>query len=405
MSVAPPRERFLELLRAAVAEGTLAKLTLGKPGPTDPTLRNVFARPVQLRDGARVSLTWRHDTREVTRNLPPAEAAELLARLLGTEFLDAHLFTTTGHHQFETNPGGRPRLRSLPAPPDLVPPARGQHDRPKDHVIPGSTPWLQDLGVTNPDGRPRAGMAGKLSQIQHFAALLQPLLRTAFPPDRPAERDGRPLEVIDAGSGKGYLTFALAQLLGPGFRVRGLEARPELVAFCNGIAGRHGLQDRLTFVAGRLDPAREEACDVLIALHACDTATDDALALGLRSGARLLVVAPCCQHELRPVLAAPPGLAPIWRHGIFRERHAEFATDALRALLLEWSGYATQVAEFTGAEHTAKNLLLSGVRQRPAGEEAKAGAVRDFAAAYGIRTQALARHLGFDLAATPAAQR
>ena len=92
----------------------------------------------------------------------------------------------------------------------------------------------------------------------------------------------------------------------------------------------------------------------------------------------------------------------VWRHGIFRERHAEFATDALRSLLLEWAGYATQVAEFTGAEHTAKNLLLTGVRQRPAGDAGKAAAVREFAAAYGIRTQALARHLGFDLAAHPA---
>jgi hypothetical protein len=98
-------------------------------------------------------------------------------------------------------------------------------------------------------------------------------------------------------------------------------------------------------------------------------------------------------------------LAPVWRHGIFRERHAEFATDALRALLLEWAGYATQVAEFTGAEHTAKNLLLSGLRQRRLGDAGKAAAVREFAAAYGIRTQALARHMGFDLVANPASPR
>ena len=404
MPVSPPRERFLHLLRAAMTEGTLAKLTLGKPSGVDPTLRNLFARPVQLRDGARVCLTWRHATREVTRNLPPTEAADLLDGLLGSEFLDAHLFTATAHHQFESNPGGRPRLRSMPARPDLVPSAPGQHDRTKDHVLPGATPWLQDLGVTNPEGRPRAGMAGKLSQIQHFAALLQPLLRTAFPPERASERDGRPLQVIDAGSGKGYLTFTLAHLLGPGFRVRGLEARPELVAFCNDVAGRHGLREQLTFVSGRLDPARDEPCDILIALHACDTATDDALALGIRAGARLLVVAPCCQHELRPSLEAPPGLAPVWRHGIFRERHAEFATDALRALLLEWAGYSTQVAEFTAAEHTAKNLLLSGLRQRPNGAPAKAQAVRDFAAAYGIRTQALARHLSFELTGAAGAQ-
>ncbi len=401
MSVSSPRERWLALLRAALADGTFLKLTLGKPGAADPTLRTLFARPVPLRPAARLSLVWRHATREVTRNLPPAEAADLLAGLLGTAFLDAHLFTATGQHQFETNPGGRPRLRSLPAPPGSLAPAPAPHDRPKDHLLPSSTPWLQHLGVTNPDGRPRAGMAGKLSQIQHFASLLPPLLRAAFPP----ERGPAPLEVIDAGSGKGYLTFTLAQLLGPGFRIRGLEARAELVAFCNGVAARHGLAERLSFVTGRLDPAQPQPCDLLIALHACDTATDDALALGIRAGARLLVVSPCCQHELRPALEAPPGLAPVWRHGIFRERHAEFATDALRALLLDWSGYATQVAEFTGAEHTARNLLLSGVRQRPPGDAARAAAVREFAASYGIRGQALARHLDFPLTAAPAEPR
>jgi SAM-dependent methyltransferase len=397
MPVPPPRERFLELLSAAVTDGTLAKLTLGKPASADPTLRNLFARPVQLRDGARVNLIWRHATREVTRNLPPAEAADLLAGLLGTEFLDAHLFTATGHHQFETNPGGRPRLRSLPAQPDLVPPARGQHDRPKDHVLPGSTPWLQDLGVTNPDGRPRAGMAGKLSQIQHFAALLQPLLHTAFPPESAKERDGRALEVIDAGSGKGYLTFALAHLLGPGFRVRGLEARPELVAFCNQVAERHDLRDRLAFVAGRLDPARDEPCDLLIALHACDTATDDALARGLAAGARLLVVAPCCQKELRPQLTAPPVFADALRHGIFQERHAEFVTDALRAQLLEWAGYRTKVLEFISTEHTAKNLMIAAIKSHAPGDAARADRVRALADFYGIRTHQLARHLAFPL--------
>ncbi|HEY9250805.1 MAG TPA: methyltransferase, partial [Rariglobus sp.] len=139
--------------------------------------------------------------------------------------------------------------------------------------------------------------------------------------------------------------------------------------------------------------------DVLVALHACDTATDDALAKGLAAGARLLVVSPCCQKELRARLSAPAVLADALRHGIFQERQAEFVTDALRAMLLEWAGYRTKVFEFISTEHTAKNLMLTAIKTgRPRGaDEALADRIRAFASFYGIRRQQLAAHLGFAL--------
>ena len=143
----------------------------------------------------------------------------------------------------------------------------------------------------------------------------------------------------------------------------------------------------------------KESTHVLIALHACDTATDDALAFGLNTGARLLIVSPCCQKEIRPQLVAPPVLADALRHGIFQERQAEFVTDALRALLLEWAGYKTKVFEFISTEHTAKNLLIVAQRTRPAAasDDPIAERIRDFARFYGIRHQRLATHLGFAL--------
>jgi hypothetical protein len=146
-------------------------------------------------------------------------------------------------------------------------------------------------------------------------------------------------------------------------------------------------------------PEIEESTHVLIALHACDTATDDALAYGLSAGARLLVVSPCCQKEIRPQLVAPPVLADALRHGIFQERQAEFVTDALRALLLEWAGYKTKVFEFISTEHTAKNLLIVAQRTRPAAasDDPIAVRLREFARFYGIRNQRLATHLGFVL--------
>jgi SAM-dependent methyltransferase len=206
-----------------------------------------------------------------------------------------------------------------------------------------------------------------------------------------------PLRVVDAGCGKGYLTFAISALLGDHATVHGIEARPELVALCNDVAAAQGFAPRLAFTAGTIADSPAEAVDVLIALHACDTATDDALARGIASGAKLIVVAPCCQKELRPQLTAPPVLAGPLRHGIFQERQAEFVTDALRAELLEWSGYRTKVLEFVSTEHTAKNLMIAAIKARPPGDAADARRVRALAAFYGIHSQRLAAHLGLKL--------
>src|SRR6185295_5269354 len=144
----------------------------------------------------------------------------------------------------------------------------------------------------------------------------------------------------------------------------------------------HGLADRLSFTAGRIDDTALPPCDVLIALHACDTATDDALAKGVAAGTTLLVVSPCCQKELRAQLTAPPVLADALRHGIFQERQAEFVTDALRAQLLEWAGYRTKVFEFISTEHTAKNLMIAAIKTR------ESAAPTDAVAAEGLRALA-----------------
>lgn len=386
------RERLLGLLRAGVRDGTLVRLTLGKPRGADPTLRKLLVRPVTLQAGPRLSLVWRHATRDITNNLPPAEALALLEPLIGADFLDAHLLTLSQSAQLEVRADGSARLslKAQTAPAASTGPAPA-HDQPKAHPIPGGAPWLQSLGVTNAHGRPVAGMADKFHQIQKFSELMQHLLEEAFP--GPA---AEPLRVADLGCGKGYLTFALATRPGHPVDVTGVERRPELVAMCNETVRQHGLAN-LRFVAGDIATVTPAGLDVLVALHACDTATDDALARGIAAGARLLVVAPCCQHELRRQLTAPPVLAGALRHGIFQERQTEFVTDALRAELLEWAGYRTKVFEFVSTGHTAKNLMIAAIRTRPPGDAAAARRVRDLAAFYGIRSHHLATALGLAL--------
>jgi tRNA A58 N-methylase Trm61 len=198
------------------------------------------------------------------------------------------------------------------------------------------------------------------------------------------------------GCGKGYLTFAVASLLGARATVLGIERRADLVDKCNAAAQTHGFTN-LQFTVGEIGATDPGAMDILIALHACDTATDDALAQGLKAGATLLVVSPCCQKELRAQLAAPAVLTDALRHGIFQERQAEFVTDALRAQLLEWTGCRTKVFEFISTEHTAKNLMIAAIKTQPPGDPARATRLREFAAFYGIRHQHLAALLGLDL--------
>jgi SAM-dependent methyltransferase len=397
--------RFLTLLRAALADGTLVKLTLGKLRPSAPdlTLRNVFARPVVLKAGPQVCLVFRHPTRDVTTNLSPAEAAVLLAGLLADSFLDAHLFTPVQTIQLEQNADtARPtRLRLITTDSAPLIPASG-HDRSKHRVLDPAAPWLRALGVTNDRAQPREGMVHKYRQIEKFAELLRDLLAEAG-----LDSTADPLRIADMGAGKGYLTFALAAHLGARAQITGLERRGDLVAAANRLANDIGFSSHLNFIEGDIPvaPSPVKPLDVLIALHACDTATDDALAAGLSAGARLLVVSPCCQKELRSQITAPAVLADALRHGIFQERQAEFVTDALRAQLLECVGFRTKVFEFISTEHTAKNVLIAAHHIHAIDAPGFAAQrtrlldrTRAFAAFYGIREHRLARHLGIDLA-------
>jgi SAM-dependent methyltransferase len=382
------REHFDQLLREAVSGGTLVKLTLGKHAGKDPTLENLFVRPVQLKSGQKFAFVWRHATKDVTKNYEAEETLNLLTTLIGTEFLDAHLFSTTQNAQLETG-SGSPRLRVTPV--DRNKAAASGNDRVKNCSIDANALWLKALGVTGSHGKPIAPMADKFRQIEKFSEILGHLVS-----ETPLPKAGN-LRLYDMGCGKGYLTFAACELLGDRAEVVGVEARQELVDFCNKTAAEQGFAQRLSFRTGSISDTAVDGANILIALHACDTATDDALAKAIKAGIALVVVAPCCQKEVRPQIVPPPVLAASLRHGIFEERHAEFATDALRALLLEWSGYKTRVIEFISTEHTAKNLMITAIKSRPSGDPKTADRIRELAAFYGIRHQSLAKQLGFAL--------
>jgi SAM-dependent methyltransferase len=381
------------MLGDAVAAGTLVKLTLGGYRGGDPTLERVLVRPVTLGAGPRLSFTYRHETRDITQNFTHEEGLARVAALLASDFASAHLSTTQAVAELAPRRGKAPRL--VLGPPARTAPPPTAHDRPKSRLIDPAAPWLHALGVTTADGRVVGSMAAKLKQANKFVEILDGLVA-----ELPARAPG-PLRLVDMGCGKGYLTFAAYEhlrRLGFAAEVRGVEARAELVDLCNQAAAAHGLGG-LRFEHGAIDGAALAGADVVVALHACDTATDDAIARGVAAGAALIIVAPCCHKELRPQLRPPPVMAGALRHGILRTREAELITDAVRAGLLEWAGYAAKVFEFIESEHTAKNLMIAAVRRAAAApREAAAAQVRALCTFYGVTRQRLAQHLGLDLA-------
>ncbi len=316
--------------------------------------------------------------------MAPGELPPLLEELLGRDFASAHLFTSAGSWQLERRRKGW-RLSQARA---AAPAPAGGHDRAKDRAVSLDPRWLGALGVLDAKGRPKRGMEAKRRQIHRFAELLEHLLGKA----------SGPLRLVDMGCGKGYLTFAAYELLRQrdgAAVVTGVERRPELAAASEALARRLGYEG-LSFVPGDIADVPLAEVDVVVALHACDTATDDALARGVEAKARFLVVAPCCHKELRPQLASPEGLDSLLHHGVLRTRQADMVTDALRASLLEASGYRARVVEFISPEHTDKNLMITAERRdRPrAGAEEEP---RRLARAFGVHEQRLAGHLAYPL--------
>ncbi len=356
------RKELLDGLGKSAADGSFLRLVLGKPTETAGAVKRVTIRPVVLKAGLRWQVTRRTERQETMENPAPEVAQALAAELLGTSFLSALLETKTAAWQLELWPDrpGKLTRRTTAEAPEVVAPVSA-HDRPKANSLDFSAPWWRELGVTDERGQVRPGMAAKQGQIQKFAELLRHDLAAAVLPEGT-------LRLADLGSGKGYLTFAAWEVLASAGRpveVTGVELRPELAAACARAAQSAGCEG-LRFAAGGIADTPLAEGTMVTALHACDTATDDALVRALAATSPLILAAPCCHREVRPQLRPPSELAGMLDHGIQCERMSESLTDALRALALSASGYRTRVFEFISTEHTHKNVMISGVRlERP----------------------------------------
>jgi SAM-dependent methyltransferase len=356
-----PFEAFLDAIEASIRDNTFVKLTLGNYRGRDPSVRKLLVKPVALARGDLLSFVARHATRDVTKNRSVEEGLALVRALLGSEFRSANLFTTAQDSALTFNKKRQPRLRTSP-PTHTTPPPKEHNRRKRRAVASHQAPYLGLLGVTSADGAVKKGMEPKFRQINKFIEVVGPLLRSS-----PLHKAGA-VSVMDMGSGKGYLTFALYDYLTNTLKktafVTGVEARPELVELCNRVAASVGFAN-LRFECGSIEEMPTKPTDVIIALHACNTATDEAMFKAVKAQASLILCAPCCHKELRPQMRrAVPAFARILESGILLERQAELVTDALRALLLEAAGYGTKVFEFIATEHTSKNVMIAAVKTK-----------------------------------------
>ncbi|GGX35456.1 methyltransferase [Pigmentiphaga litoralis] len=393
-----PVDDFLALARQALADGTVVTLVLaGYRGDGD--LKRVQARAVVLKDLPMLSLLYRHATKDITKNFPVEEGLQTLRALLGSDFRNAQLTTRTQDIQLAFSKKGKATLRVGKAQQTGAGAAEGEntepsttgHNREKHRYLDLDRPFLVELGVTDRDHKLVPAMSRKWKQINKFIEVFAAAL-SASPAAASREGSG-PIRVADFGSGKGYLTFAihdyLQGVLGRPTQVTGVELRQELVDLCNGAIERLGLQG-LNFDAGDVRSYAPQPLDVMIALHACDIATDYAIHMGIRAGASVIMCSPCCHKEVRPQLLSPHPLRPILQHGVHLGQEAEMLTDGIRALLLDAAGYDTQVFEFISLEHTNKNKMILAVkRATPKPPEPVLAQIDEIKRFYGIKAQCL----------------
>ncbi|HEY0047941.1 MAG TPA: SAM-dependent methyltransferase [Pyrinomonadaceae bacterium] len=378
-------EKFIGELARSLQEETFVKLTLGNYKGADAHLQKILVRLVETKRGTRLFFLFRYDTRDTAKNFDFNEGVAKVRASLGEDFFAGHLFTT--ENDFQIDIGKKEKSRLNTAKPTFKTKPSVAHDKEKQILVDPDSFYLRALGITTDKGEIRDKQHDKWKQINKFVETLSKFFANSL------LKDSRALKIVDMGSGKGYLTFATYDYfknnLNLDVQVTGVDTKKELVSLCNDIAKSCDFND-LQFVNGWIGDYDLENADILIALHACNTATDDAIFKGIRASADLIVCSPCCHQEIRPQIKPPALLRDILKHGVMLEREAEIITDGLRAMLLEKSGYATRVFEFIATEHTPKNNMIVGTKQNARVDAEKyEREIADIKNFYGITEQRL----------------
>ncbi|MCD4795480.1 MAG: SAM-dependent methyltransferase [Bacteroidales bacterium] len=349
---------FFEKLKLVVDNRELVKLILNKKRNKTSDLKKVSIKPTIIRDDIKLSFNYTHNTNDVTKNFDIEEGISKVQDLLETNFFNADLYTIKETIQLFINKKNNSKIKTTEPAFTTVP--NLHHDKiKKKRITLENNLYLQELGITTSDFKIKKDMHDKYRQINKYLEIIESLL--------PVFKDKKDLKIVDMGSGKGYLTFALYDFLKNSLnlspQITGIEFREDLIEKSNKLALKTGFSN-LKFKQGSIEQSETGQIDMLIALHACDTATDEAIYKGISSDTSLIIVAPCCHKQIRKQFNVQNEMASIVKHGILKERQAELITDGIRALIMEAFGYKTKVFEFISTEHTPKNLMIVGSKHK-----------------------------------------
>jgi len=359
-ALARVRDRVLD------PDALVRALASGRRKGMHPQWRRIELRYVDIKAGRHLQVTRYDETQAHVSNHQGDAAASVLDELLAEPFGNWHVETAAETIQLRVTKSGDAAV-SLQAGVGEV--ASRGHDRDKPRLLPENDPVLTALGISDAEGRVKPSRRAKYRQVEEFLRELGASVDDAIATGRIVPTPEAPLRVVDLGCGNAYLTFAahawLTRVRGLPVRVVGVDVKEQSRTHNTRVAEQLGVQDEVTFLKSGIDDVElTERPDVVLALHACDTATDDALARGVGWEAPLILAAPCCHQDISRQLRdqqSPAPYAMLTRDGILRERFADTLTDALRASLLRARGYRVDVVEFIGSEHTPRNTLIRAV--------------------------------------------
>ena len=318
-------------------------------------------RPVLIKSSLQIQLTYSDGRAMTTKNYVPNETP--LAELLRAGFANILLEQTSGSISVRITKKGEPLIHRTSEKKEQI----LEHDRTKSRLLQPSDPFLIAVGISDTEGNLKPSKADKYRQVEEFLRLLAPTLKNAIDAGHIAKpSDATPLTIVDLGCGHAYLTFAAHQYLrsiGMNVKVVGIDVRTASRDRNNEIAKKLGITDSIEFRAEEIAATTLVQADVAIALHACDTATDDSIAWAVKNSAKVIMLAPCCHHDLQAQIdLVPEPWSLLTRHGVVSERLIDLMTDSLRAQILKLLGYRVDIVEFIGGEHTPRNIMIRAVK-------------------------------------------
>ena len=318
-------------------------------------------RPVLLKDELKVQISYSDGRQMTSKNFSATDAP--FADLIRSGYANIHLETTTETISVRISKKGEPLVHRESVKKEQV----LAHDRSKSRLLDAADPFLVAVGISDKSGVVKPSKMDKYLQVEEFLRILSPTLNAAISAGHiQAPTKENPLKIVDLGCGHAYLTFATHQYLraqGIPVKVIGIDIRTTARDRNNQIARDLGISDSIEFLAEEISETTLKSADIAIALHACDTATDDAIAWAINSDARLALIAPCCHHDIQAQMnEIPEPWSLVTKNGIMKERLGDLLTDAIRMQLMKLSGYRVEAIEFIGGEHTPRNLMIRAVK-------------------------------------------